>query len=316
MATSDLSPAQEALLRKILSRPGARRSPKLRKAAVETALVESNASNPSGGDADSAGWRQERRSLYPNPTNVTASADRFFREAAAVKGKYGTAGALAAAVQRPAAQYRGRYQAVSGKADQILAQLGKSTPSRGSSSRTVTTSVPGSTTTDKKAAVVAALLSHPKPGSLMKAVQANIASGQYTTTTPGTSSTTTTKLKAAAKGKMDGGFAKRHSPLKEEFWQGAGGIDVKNGKRVPQGFVEGHQDHVHVAAGPKTVVELGKLAQKMGLHVGENPHFGGVAPVHAKNSYHYRGEAIDVSGDAKLMRKYASKVAQLYGIKR
>jgi hypothetical protein len=63
---------------------------------------------------------------------------------------------------------------------------------------------------------------------------------------------------------------------------------------------------VHVAAGPKTVVELGRIAQdRFGLHVGENPHFGGVNPVHVPGSYHNKGEAIDVSGDPKKMAAYA-----------
>jgi hypothetical protein len=105
------------------------------------------------------------------------------------------------------------------------------------------------------------------------------------------------------------------SPLLELFWQGSGGINVKNGAKVPQGFVSGHQDHVHIGAGPKTVVELGKLAQSMGLQVGENPHFGKVNPVHVKNSLHYKGEAIDVSGDPAQMRAYAHRVAKLYGIR-
>lgn len=104
------------------------------------------------------------------------------------------------------------------------------------------------------------------------------------------------------------------SKLLELFWQGPGGINVKNGKKVPQGFVSGHTDHVHVAAGPKTVVALGELAQKMGLRVGENPHFGGVTPVHVANSYHYRDEAIDVSGTPAQMRAYAHRVAQLHGV--
>lgn len=104
------------------------------------------------------------------------------------------------------------------------------------------------------------------------------------------------------------------SKLLELFWQGPGGINAKNGKKVPQGFVSGHADHVHVAAGPQTVVSLGQLAQKMGLHVGENPHFGGVNPVHTADSYHYRGEAIDVSGTPNAMRAYAHRVAALYGI--
>lgn len=103
--------------------------------------------------------------------------------------------------------------------------------------------------------------------------------------------------------------------LLELFWQGPNGINAKNGKAVPQGFVSGHEDHVHVAAGPHTVIQLGKLAQSMGLHVGENPHFGKVNPVHVANSYHYKGEAIDVSGDPAAMSAYAHKVASMYGIK-
>src|ERR1044072_8874805 len=85
-------------------------TPKEIKAAIETGLVESGLRNLPGGDADSAGWRQERARLYKNPTNLDASIHRFFQETAAVRDKYGSAGALAAAVQRPAAQYRGRYQ--------------------------------------------------------------------------------------------------------------------------------------------------------------------------------------------------------------
>ena len=112
-------------------------------------------------------------------------------------------------------------------------------------------------------------------------------------------------------------FRQRHSPLFELFWQGPGGINVKHGKVVPQGFVSGHRDHVHVAAGPKTVRQLGQIAQSYGLHVGENPHFGGVDPnAHVRDSYHYRpgGEAIDVSGDPRAERRFAHLVARLYGL--
>lgn len=108
-------------------RAGARRNratPKEVKAAIETGLVESNLQNLSGGDADSAGWRQERASLYKDPTNLRASVDRFFQETKAVRGKYGTAGALAAAVQRPRADLRGRYQEVSGEAEKLLGASG------------------------------------------------------------------------------------------------------------------------------------------------------------------------------------------------
>lgn len=150
---------------------------------------------------------------------------------------------------------------------------------------------------------------HPDPLAL---AQNYAALGQQTQTT--------TKVRTTGGGSSapstGGNFSKGHSPLKEMFWQGQGGIDVKNGAKVPQGFVSGHQDHVHLAAGPKTVVELGHIAQRQfGLHVGENSHFGGVHPVHVQGSYHYKNEAIDVSGPPDKMRAFAHYVAKLYGIR-
>ena len=112
---------QQRIVRKIKrrgNRVGATRKEKV--AAVETGLVESNLRNLPGGDADSAGWRQERASLYKNPTNLNASIDRFFKETRAVRGQYSNAGDLAAAVQRPAAQYRGRYGERASEAKRLL----------------------------------------------------------------------------------------------------------------------------------------------------------------------------------------------------
>ena len=77
------------------------------------------------------------------------------------------------------------------------------------------------------------------------------------------------------------------------------------------------------AAGPSripSVVYIGKQAEKkFGLHVGENPAFGGVEPVHTSGSYHYRtdregrGEAIDVSGDPAQMMAFDQWVARKWG---
>lgn len=100
------------------------------RAAYETGIVESGLRNLSYGDADSAGWRQERASLYPNPTNVPASVRRFFNETDQLyRGQ--SAGRLAADVQRPAAQYRGRYAEHRDEAIRLLRKnvLGASPPS-------------------------------------------------------------------------------------------------------------------------------------------------------------------------------------------
>ncbi len=69
-----------------------------------------------------------------------------------------------------------------------------------------------------------------------------------------------------------------------------------------------------------SVVRIGhKAEKKFGLHVGENPAFGGVEPVHTSGSYHYRtdakgrGEAIDVSGDPSTMMAFDKWVAKKWG---
>jgi hypothetical protein len=101
------------------------------RAAVETGLVESGGRNLRYGDADSLGWRQERSSLYPNPLNVRASVRRFAREFGQFYDPGETAGQVAAQVQRPAAQYRGRYQAMLPEAKRVLAQAGAGGLGRG-----------------------------------------------------------------------------------------------------------------------------------------------------------------------------------------
>lgn len=327
MAGSGLTAEQQRVLNAIL-RIGRRRreSPKEIKAAVETGLVESGLRNLRRGDADSLGWRQERASLYRNPLNLGASINRFYDETSRVQNQYGTAGALAAAVQRPAAQYRGRYQQVSGRAQQLLRDGGGAGAGGG------TSLLPGfqsvqlghKTAFDQagfekaqRAALVGGLIARTR-GTNSILFRSGLLSTQRPDPADFTSSSLTSRLVTAARpatvSKSEKGIHVK-GPLLELFWQGAKGIDVKNGQIVPQGFVEGHTDHVHVAAHPREVVRLGKIAQQMGLHVGENPHFGGVAPVHAKNSYHYRKEAIDVSGPANLMALFAHRVARIYGAK-
>jgi hypothetical protein len=98
--------------------PHARRV--FKKAAVETGIVESNLTNPSGGDADSAGWRQERRSLYANPTNISAATRRFRQEFQQHYQPGEKSYQVAAQVQRPRADLRGRYRDVQAQAGAIL----------------------------------------------------------------------------------------------------------------------------------------------------------------------------------------------------
>lgn len=98
--------------------------------------------------------------------------------------------------------------------------------------------------------------------------------------------------------------------LLELFYRGEGGINVKNGQVVGRDFVTGHEDHVHVASGPKQTKRLMKLARDMGLTVTSTT--GGK---HTPTSYHYKGQAIDVAGDPQKMAAFARRVAALYGVK-
>lgn len=164
-------------------------SPKQVKAAIETGLVESGLRNLKGGDADSAGWRQERASLYPNPTHVRASAGRFFDETAKVKDQYGRAGDLAAAVQRPAAQFRGRYQQRSAEADALMGGggSGKARPGRQNapSSATRTTTTPGVDNSAARGAAITQFLGDKQADPLTFAMQV-----RGLRDTPGTTTTT------------------------------------------------------------------------------------------------------------------------------
>jgi murein DD-endopeptidase MepM/ murein hydrolase activator NlpD len=121
-----LSPAQRHIAATIVQvgrRKGASRKEIV--AALETARVESNFSNPAGGNGTSVGWRQETASSYPNANrrNVRAAARRFFSETAAAGGGKGkTAGQLAQTVQRSA--FPGRYDQHRGEALSLYKNLG------------------------------------------------------------------------------------------------------------------------------------------------------------------------------------------------
>lgn len=171
---------------------------------------------------------------------------------------------------------------------------------------------------DKNAALVDSLLARKakfgdgKLGSgLLQDAQQRIASGAYGTPAQAKQRAPQGSSRPAPRAEKASGSGE----LLELFWQGPGGINAKDGKRVAQGFVSGHTEHVHVAAStPAAVVALGRIAQSMGLHVGEQPAFGKVNRVHVANSNHYSNRAIDVSGDPAKMRAFAHRVAQMYGV--
>jgi hypothetical protein len=208
---------------------------------------------------------------------------------------------------------------VSGDTSASAANAGGGT----ASTRTTTTTTPGVDNSQARALLVQQFLGNKNSDVLDFALQAR----QLKDVAP-TTATQTVKLPGSSSpdaassntGHDPSKFGTSHSPLLELIHKGGPGYAVKNGRKVDgsqfyASVWDGHADHVHVAAGPQTIVQLGRMAQEMGLNVGENPHFGGVAPVHVKGSYHYRGEAIDVSGDPGKMNEYAARVERLYGIK-
>lgn len=120
-----LSSSQFKLAKQIY-RVGRRKKakPKYQKAAMATAQVEANFSNPSGGDGTSAGWRQEIDTYgsVAKRTNVKGAASRFFNEAKQLdKGQ--SAWTLAQDVQRSA--YPSRYREEKDVALRVLDALRK-----------------------------------------------------------------------------------------------------------------------------------------------------------------------------------------------
>lgn len=121
--------------------------------------------------------------------------------------------------------------------------------------------------------------------------------------------TKVTKVKKA-KAKSSGS----PNSIYELFYDPQGGW--KFGGRIPA--IGDHSDHVHVAADRRRVTYIGKKAQSMGLNVGENKAFSGSTPTggHAANSYHYKNEAIDVSGSSAQMAEFARWVRRTYNLGR
>lgn len=97
----------------------------------------------------------------------------------------------------------------------------------------------------------------------------------------------------------------------EAFYDPIGQWDNGEFKTTPIG---NHSDHVHLSfATPKAALRYIKIAQEMGLHVGENEWVDPVDPVHVNGSFHYQAwevdgrtlnKAIDVSGEPDAMAQF------------
>lgn len=157
-----LTPEQRSVLRTIIrvgKQMGA--SPKVMKAAVETGIVEANLTNPKAAtDHDSLGAFQQRPSQgWGTPaqvTNVEHAARSFFQRAIPIHHQYGTAGALAQAVQRSA--FPARYDQAGGRAAGLLGGVQKSAGITGGLAAAATPSNAGAVDQARRQAVAGWLL--------------------------------------------------------------------------------------------------------------------------------------------------------------
>jgi hypothetical protein len=104
-------------------------SPMERLALFETLAVEATFRNPAGGDLDSVGALQERSHYgsVQRRLNVKLASRRFLSEARAMREsgqKFRNAGELAASVQRPREDLRGRYHEERGTALEVVNRYG------------------------------------------------------------------------------------------------------------------------------------------------------------------------------------------------
>lgn len=273
--------------------------------ALATGLVESRLRNLKGGDADSAGWRQERAQYYKNPTNVKASINRYYDEAKTdVPGgasksnlkKY-SVGQISQYIQ--ASAFPGRYSQVAPEARKILKQITKSTgmASGGSPSAprgryvpgapggaTVKT-IPGKSFDAERQAAALDLIRHRfDPGAFIsyaKQVQGlqDVPTRHIRTSIPGQPGTrasvkspkTTTKAPLPGKERVGKWEKKYHVPATR-----LGGT------------------HLYGSA-----VDIGrKVAKMFGLTV-TSTNTGS----HVSGSYHYSNRAVDISGSPAAMKK-------------
>lgn len=243
-------------------------------AALVTGITEANLTNPNYGDRDSVGWRQAR-SHY-------GSVQERLRLGPSIKGFYKeTSGVAGAKGMTPGtlaqtvqrSAFPERYDTHRGEAKQILRSLSGATGA----------SVAGRT--PKRKVKVAGAVDRSQERSL--AALDFIRKEDKTAADYKDIQTTLTSLK--------------NQPAQ---FKTVGGKKLPVDKQTKKGKIGGKEG---------SIVGIGRMAESMGLNVGEHPKFGGVGGGHADESLHYSNRAIDVSGDTVLMKRFAKMVARRYG---
>lgn len=302
-----LKSAQKSLLSEIIAEGKYIKDPKARRvferAATQTAIVESGIANLSGGDADSAGWRQERASLYKDPTSVKNSARRFRQEFEAAYKPGMKSYDLAAAIQRPREDLRGRYKEEAKNAESALAQLGKAASAAAATtagaSRSSRVVVPGTKTKylpekiDTNAALVDSLLSRRKGESILAAASRGIASGEYTTPASTVEGTPEVRLPAAADAPSTKTSRSAQSGGKPGGgWGGSEGLLIPWSKRA-------HGRGLTTTSAKRSGSPAGGAGTASDHHVSQTD-----------------ASARDWSGDTKAMAGLSKDIAAYLGVKR
>lgn len=254
------------------------------KAAIESGIVESGLRNLGGGDRDSEGYLQQRPSQgWPDPTNIRTATRSFLKRAIPLAGKYKTSGDLAAAVQRPAAQYAGRYAQHSREAEDLLKQNGGA----------VTSAPVTSQTTSKSVADSAALAQ----ASRRQILASFLAKTQGTNSPLFQSGVLSTKAVDPSQFKKTVTTTQKTTPMSKSV----GSIKVAQGAERPGHYLQ-----------PVTKKFLRQVAGKIGgsieVTTGTN-HNQFVAGENGVQSDHWTGNAGDIGlgGDARQDSAVASK---------
>lgn len=98
------------------------------------------------------------------------------------------------------------------------------------------------------------------------------------------------------KGKATGSVSRSAQEVIAQNPQGASSGSIAELYWPDYDPVGGHDGHLHLAITDKGALNaIARFIADMGYVVSEHPNWGGVHAVHSENSYHYKGQAIDVN---------------------